>query len=173
MHNTLLPIEDVIDDVRAAMANPGVGVLTAEPGAGKTTVVPLRLLDEAWNTGTILLLEPRRVAARAVARRMAELLGEPVGQTVGWRTRDDTKVSSNTRIEVVTEGILTRRIQRDPNLPGITAVIFDEFHERSVHADLGLALTLEVREGIRPDPVSYTHLPSPRDQRGSRMPSSA
>ncbi len=151
MHNTLLPIEDVIDDVRAAMANPGVGVLTAEPGAGKTTVVPLRLLDEAWNTGTILLLEPRRVAARAVARRMAELLGEPVGQTVGWRTRDDTKVSSNTRIEVVTEGILTRRIQRDPNLPGITAVIFDEFHERSVHADLGLALTLEVREGIRPD----------------------
>lgn len=151
MHNTLLPIEDVIADVRAAMDGPGVGVLTAEPGAGKTTVVPLRLLDEAWNTGTILLLEPRRVAARAVARRMAELLGESVGQTVGWRTRDDTKVSANTRIEVITEGILTRRIQRDPNLPGVSAVIFDEFHERSVHADLGLALTIEVREGIRPD----------------------
>ncbi len=151
MLNTLLPIEDMIDDVRAVMADPGVGVLTAEPGAGKTTVVPLRLLHEQWNTGTILLLEPRRVAARAVARRMAELLGERVGDTVGWRTRDDTKVSSNTRIEVITEGILTRRIQRDPNLPGVSALIFDEFHERSVHADLGLALALEVREGLRPD----------------------
>ncbi len=151
MHDTLLPIEDVIPDVRAAMAGPGVAVLTAEPGAGKTTVVPLRLLDESWNTGTILLLEPRRVAARAVARRMAELLGESVGDTVGWRTRDDTRVSGRTRIEVITEGILTRRIQRDPNLPGVSAVIFDEFHERSIHADLGLALTLEVRAGIRPD----------------------
>ena len=151
VHDTLLPIEDVIPEVRAAMAGPGVAVLTAEPGAGKTTVVPLRLLDEDWNTGTILLLEPRRVAARAVARRMAELLGESVGDTVGWRTRDDTRVSSSTRIEVITEGILTRRIQRDPNLPGVSAVIFDEFHERSVHADLGLALTLEVRADIRPD----------------------
>ena len=151
MHNTLLPIEDVIPEVRAAMDGPGVGVLTAEPGAGKTTVVPLRLLDEAWNTGTILLLEPRRVAARAVARRMSELLGEKVGDTVGWRTRDDTRVSPRTRIEVITEGILTRRIQRDPNLPGVSAVIFDEFHERSIHADLGLALTLEVRADIRPD----------------------
>ena len=90
MHDTLLPIEEVIPEVRAAMAGPGVGVLTAEPGAGKTTVVPLRLLDEEWNDGTILLLEPRRVAARAVARRMSELLGESVGDTVGWRTRDDT-----------------------------------------------------------------------------------
>ena len=151
MHDTLLPIEEVIPEVRAAMAGPGVGVLTAEPGAGKTTVVPLRLLDEEWNTGTILLLEPRRVAARAVARRMSELLGESVGGTVGWRTRDDTRVSSSTRIEVITEGILTRRIQRDPNLPGVSAVIFDEFHERSIHADLGLALILEVRADIRPD----------------------
>ena len=151
MHDTLLPIEDVIPEVRAAMAGPGVGVLTAEPGAGKTTVVPLRLLEEPWNTGTILLLEPRRVAARAVARRMAELLGENVGGTVGWRTRDDTRVSSSTRIEVITEGILTRRIQRDPTLPGVSAVIFDEFHERSVHADLGLALALEARADIRPD----------------------
>lgn len=151
MRDTLLPIEEVVPEVRAAMAGPGVAVLTAEPGAGKTTVVPLRLLDEPWNTGTILLLEPRRVAARAVARRMAELLGESVGDTVGWRTRDDTRVSGRTRIEVITEGILTRRIQRDPNLPGVSAVIFDEFHERSIHADLGLALTLEVRADIRPD----------------------
>ena len=151
VRDTGLPIEEVIDDVRRALSKRRMGVLTAEPGAGKTTVVPLRLLDETWMTGTILLLEPRRVAARSVARRMAELLGERVGETVGWRTRDDTAVSSSTRIEVVTEGILTRRLQRDPNLPGVSAVIFDEFHERSVHADMGLALTLEVIESIRPD----------------------
>lgn len=151
VRDTGLPIEEVIDDVREALSTRGLGVLTAEPGAGKTTVVPIRLLDESWMTGTILLLEPRRVAARAVARRMASLLDEQVGDTVGWRTRDDTKVGANTRIEVITEGILTRRLQRDPTLPGVSAVIFDEFHERSVHADLGLALSLEVVESIRPD----------------------
>jgi len=151
VRDTGLPIEEVIEDVRHALSGRGVGVLTAEPGAGKTTVVPIRLLDEPWRTESILVLEPRRVAARAVARRMAELLGEQVGDTVGWRTRDDTRVSDRTRIEVITEGILTRRIQRDPNLPGVSAIIFDEFHERSVHADLGLALALEVRESIRPD----------------------
>ncbi len=151
VRDTGLPIEEVIGEVRGALADRGLGVLTAEPGAGKTTVVPLRLLHEPWMTGTILVLEPRRVAARAVARRMAELLGEQVGETVGWRTRDDTRVSAATRIEVITEGILTRRLQRDPNLPGVSLVIFDEFHERSVHADLGLALALEVVESIRPD----------------------
>jgi len=150
--NTFLPIEDVVDDVHAALGDAGVAVLTAEPGAGKTTVVPLRLLDATWlGDQTILVLEPRRVAARAVARRMASLLGESVGDTVGWRTRDDTRIGPNTRIEVITEGILTRRLQRDPTLPGVGVVIFDEFHERSVHADLGLALTLEVREEIRPE----------------------
>ena len=151
--DTGLPIESVIGQVHQAMSGPGIGVLTAEPGAGKTTVVPLRLLDQPW-LGTddrILVLEPRRVAARAVARRMASMLNEPVGATVGWRTRDDNKVSGATRIEVITEGILTRRLQRDPSLPGVAAILFDEFHERSIHADLGLALALEAKETIRED----------------------
>lgn len=150
--DTGLPIEGVIGAIDEALAGPGLGVLTAEPGAGKTTVVPLRLLDRSWlGRQKILLLEPRRVAARAVARRMAQLLGESVGDTVGWRTRDDRRIGPRTRIEVVTEGILTRRLQRDPGLDGIGAVIFDEFHERSIHADLGLALTIEAREALRPD----------------------
>lgn len=151
--DTGLPIEAVIGQVTSALDETGLGVLTAEPGAGKTTVVPLRLLDQSWlgPEDRILVLEPRRVAARAVARRMSSLLGESVGQTVGWRTRDDNRVSAQTRIEVITEGILTRRLQRDPNLPGVAAVLFDEFHERSIHADLGLALALEARETIRED----------------------
>ena len=150
--DTGLPIEGEITEVDEAMAGRGLGVLTAEPGAGKTTVVPLRLLDRPWLGGRkILLLEPRRVAARAVARRLAHLLDQPVGATVGWRTRDDRRIGPDTRIEVVTEGILTRRLQRDPELPGVGAVIFDEFHERSIHADLGLALTIEAREALRPD----------------------
>lgn len=150
--DTGLPIESVVGAVDAAMAGAGLGVLTAEPGAGKTTVVPLRLLDRPWLDGQkILLLEPRRVAARAVARRMAQLLNQSVGDTVGWRTRDDRRIGPTTRIEVVTEGILTRRLQRDPELSGVGAVIFDEFHERSIHADLGLALTIEAREALRPD----------------------
>ncbi len=149
---TGLPIEEVIEPIRVALADRGVAVVTAEPGAGKTTIVPLRLLDEPWaQAGRIVVLEPRRVAARAVARRMAALLGESVGETVGWRTRDDRRVSERTRVEVVTEGILTRRLQRDPSLPGVAAVVFDEFHERSVHADVGLALTLDVRDTLRPD----------------------
>ncbi|MEM9565878.1 MAG: ATP-dependent helicase HrpB [Actinomycetota bacterium] len=150
--DTGLPIEAVVPEVVAALSDQGRCVLTAEPGAGKTTVVPLRLLGADWlGDRRILVLEPRRVAARAVARRMAELLGEPVGATVGWRTRDDRRVGPDTRIEVVTEGILTRRIQHDPELGGVGAVLFDEFHERSIHADLGLALTIEAREALRPD----------------------
>ncbi len=148
---TGLPIEQVIADLDQALAENGQAVLTAEPGAGKTTIVPLHLLHSTWLTGKIVVLEPRRVAARAVARRMAVLLGESVGQTIGWRTRDDRRVGPKTRIEVVTEGILTRQLQRDPTLQGVGAVLFDEFHERSVHADLGLALALESQEAFRPD----------------------
>jgi len=149
---TGLPIEEVVDELRAALAGVGAAVLQAEPGAGKTTVVPLRLLGEPWmDGGRMLLLEPRRVAARAAAARMAALLGERVGQTVGMSTRDERRVSGATRIEVVTDGILTRRLQRDPTLDGVALVIFDEFHERHLQADLGLALTLDARGGLRPD----------------------
>ncbi|HEY2214443.1 MAG TPA: DEAD/DEAH box helicase, partial [Acidimicrobiales bacterium] len=149
---TGLPVEEVIDQLSTALAEVGAAVLQAEPGAGKTTVVPLRLLGESWmDGGRMLLLEPRRVAARAAAARMAALLGESVGGTVGLSTRDERRVSAATRIEVVTDGILTRRLQRDPLLDGVTLVIFDEFHERHLQADLGLALTLDAREGLRPD----------------------
>jgi ATP-dependent helicase HrpB len=148
---TGLPVEDVVEELRVALAGVGTAVLQAEPGAGKTTVVPLRLLDESWMDGRVLLLEPRRVAARAAATRMAALLGERVGETVGISTRDERRVSAMTRIEVVTDGILTRRLQRDPALEGVALVIFDEFHERHLQADLGLALTLDALEGLRPE----------------------
>lgn len=127
-------------------------MLQAPPGAGKTTVVPLRLLHERWlSDARIVMLEPRRLATRAAARRMAALLGEEVGGTVGYRTRDERRTGPATRIEVVTEGILTRRLQQDPSLPGVGMVIFDEFHERNLHADLALALTLDARPALRPD----------------------
>ena len=149
---TDLPVEDVVDDLRAALDHRGVAVLSASPGAGKTTVAPLRLLAQPWlGAQRIVMLEPRRLATRAAARRMASLLGEEVGDAVGYRTRTDRAVGPSTRIEVVTEGILTRRLQRDPELAGVGLVIFDEFHERSLRADLGLALTLDVREALRPD----------------------
>jgi ATP-dependent helicase HrpB len=149
---TGLPVEDVVAELRAALAGAGAAVLQAEPGAGKTTLVPLRLLDEPWlKGGRIVVLEPRRVAARAAAARMADLLGEEVGATVGYATRDDRRMGRTTRVEVVTDGILTRRLQRDPGLPGIALVVFDEFHERHLQADLGLALTLDAREGLCPD----------------------
>ncbi len=127
-------------------------VLQAPPGAGKTTVVPLALLDEPWLSGqSILMLEPRRLAARAAAARMAELLNEAVGERVGFRVRFENKVSSRTRIEVVTEGILTRRLQQDPELNGVGLVIFDEFHERHLHSDLALALCIDSARGLRDD----------------------
>jgi len=128
-------------------------VVVAPPGAGKTTAIPIALLEEPWLGGRkVLLLEPRRLAARAAAWRMADLLGEPeVGGTVGYRVRMDTRVGPRTRIEVVTEGILTRMLQEDPALEGVGALLFDEFHERSLHADLGLALALEARDLFRPD----------------------
>lgn len=151
--DTGLPVEQAVDAIRAALGDRGVAVLAAEPGAGKTTVVPLRLLEEPWLDARqrIVMLEPRRLATRAAAHRMASLLGQSVGDLVGYRTRDDRRVGRDTRLEVVTEGMLTRRLQRDPALDRVGLVIFDEFHERSLQADLGLALTLEAREHLRPD----------------------
>ena len=138
--------------LRTALAERGAAVLQARPGAGKTTLVPLRLLDEPWLAGDkIVVMEPRRVAARAAAMRMAALLGEQVGATVGYATRDDRKIGRATRVEVVTDGIFTRRIQSDPSLSGTALVVFDEFHERHLEADLGLALALDAREVLRPE----------------------
>ena len=146
-----LPIDHVLPTLLKALAAAGRAVLQAPPGAGKTTRVPLAMLQAGLVEGRIVMLEPRRLAVRAAAERMAETLGEPVGRTVGYRMRGETKVSNATRIEVVTEGILTRMIQSDPELTGIGALIFDEFHERSLNADLGLALAWEARGALRPD----------------------
>ncbi len=147
-----LPIDAVLPDLRQALAARHEAVLEAPPGAGKTTRVPLALLEETWLAGqTILMLEPRRLAARAAAERLASELGEKVGETVGYRIRLESRVGPNTRIEVVTEGILTRRLQDDPALEGVGLLIFDEFHERSLDADLALALSLNGRELFRDD----------------------
>ena len=151
--HTDLPIDEALPALRAAIAARGMAVLQAPPGAGKTTRVPLDLLAAGLIRGRIVMLEPRRLAARAAAERMAGALGEAVGQTVGYRIRGEARISRATRIEVVTEGILTRMIQSDPDLPGIGALIFDEFHERSLNADLGLALALEIRGALREDLV--------------------
>ncbi|MEN8874964.1 MAG: DEAD/DEAH box helicase, partial [Pacificibacter sp.] len=144
-----LPIDVVLPDLVAAVQSHGQAVLMAPPGAGKTTRVPLALLPVT--SGKIIMLEPRRLAARSAAERMAETLDEAVGQTVGYRMRGENKTNKNTRIEVVTEGILTRMLQSDPELSGVGAVIFDEFHERSLNADFGLALICEVRGALRDD----------------------
>lgn len=147
-----LAIAPLLPEIGAALAAAPRLVLEAPPGAGKTTGVPLALVDADWLAGrTILLLEPRRIAARAAAARMAALRGDALGETVGYRTRLDSRVGPKTRIEVVTEAILTRRIQSDPELAGVGLVIFDEFHERSLVADLGLALTLDTAKALRPD----------------------
>ncbi|MBW3628343.1 MAG: ATP-dependent helicase HrpB [Gemmatimonadetes bacterium] len=147
-----LPIEAAVPALRHALGSGRSAVLQAPPGAGKTTRVPLALLAESWMHGRrMVMLEPRRLAARAAAARMAAVLGEPVGRTVGYRVRHDKRVGRETRIEVVTEGILTRMLQSDPGLEGIGLLVFDEFHERSVHADLGLALALQARALLRDD----------------------
>ncbi len=149
---TPLPIDDVLDEISSSLASGGVAVLVAPPGAGKTTRVPLALLDEPWTAaGKILVLEPRRIAARAAAERMAQTMEEQLGRIVGLRARLSSVTGPKVRVEVVTEGVFTRMILDDPELRGVSAVLFDEFHERSLDADLGLALALDVRENLRPD----------------------
>ena len=146
---TDLPVEEVVAQVCDTLARRRNAVVVAPPGAGKTTITPLRLLEQPWvDNGRIVVLEPRRVAARAAAQRMAQLLGETVGETVGYQTRDERRIGQNTRIEVVTEGILTRRLQHDPTLGDTAVVIFDEIHERNVPTDLGLAFLLDARRAL-------------------------
>lgn len=148
----MLPVLAVLAEVQAALAANRPLALIAPPGAGKTTALPPALLGEDWaKAGKIILLSPRRLAARAAAERMADQLGEPVGRTIGYRTRLDSKTSAATRIEVVTEGIFTRMLVADPELPGVACVLFDEVHERSLEGDFALALALEAREALRPD----------------------
>jgi len=149
---TDLPVEDVIDDLRRALSARSGAVLIAPPGAGKTTLVPLRLVDEPWVAGRrIVMLEPRRLAARAAARRMSSMIGDEPGGLVGYQTRDERRIGAGTRIEVVTEGVLTRRLQNDPSLEGTALVIFDEVHERNVPTDLGLAFLLDARSALGSD----------------------
>ncbi len=147
-----LPIDAILPGLNEAVKTSPSVILHAPPGAGKTTRVPLALLEMIpQQQGRIVMLEPRRIAAVSAARWMAKSLGEEAGDTVGYAIRFDARRSERTRIEVVTEGILTRRIQSDPGLEGTAMVIFDEFHERSIHADLALALCLDVRKGLRND----------------------
>jgi ATP-dependent helicase HrpB len=148
----MLPIEDALPGLKGALGQGNVAVLVAPPGAGKTTRVPLALLEEAWaKDGRLIVLEPRRLAARAAAARMAAQLGERVGQTIGLRVRFETKVSTATRVEVVTEGVFARMILDDPGLSGVAGVLFDEFHERSLDADLGLAFARDAQQVFRED----------------------
>ena len=149
---TDLPVEDVVDVLRTALREHPSAVLIAPPGAGKTTLVPLRLVDEPWVNGRrIVMLEPRRLAARAAAQRMSAMLRQPVGGLVGYQTRDERRIGADTRIEVVTEGVLTRRLQNDPSLGNTALVIFDEVHERNVPTDLGLAFLLDARRTLGSD----------------------
>jgi ATP-dependent helicase HrpB len=147
-----LPIEESLPAIKAALCERACAVIVAPPGAGKTTVTPLALIDEPWaRSGKLILLEPRRLAARAAAARMAQTLGEAVGETVGFRVRLESRVSARTRIEVVTEGVFTRMILDDPGLDGVAGVLFDEFHERSLDADLGLAFARDTQSVLRPE----------------------
>ncbi len=143
-----LPASHIAEKVNEALASHQALVITAPPGAGKSTLLPLTI--QAAQEGKILMLEPRRLAARQIAERMASILGEPVGQTVGYRVRFDSKISASTRIEVLTEGILTRMLIDDATLDGVSTVIFDEFHERNINSDLALALTRKAQDIIRP-----------------------
>ncbi len=146
------PISDVLGEIESALSSVNNVVIAAPPGAGKTTIVPIHLFKSHWmKDGKIILIEPRRLAARAAARRMAHMLGEELGQTVGYRMRLDNRIGKNTKIEVVTEGVFTRMVLDDPELNGIACVIFDEFHERALEADFGLALALDVQSGFRED----------------------
>nr|MCR5314241.1 DEAD/DEAH box helicase [Bacteroidaceae bacterium] len=146
-----LPAMDIADAVNRHLQSSSCIVITAPPGAGKSTLLPLTILQGQQSEGKILMLEPRRLAARQIAERMAHLIGEKTGETVGYRVRFDNKVSENTRIEVLTEGILTRILVEDSFLDGVSTLIFDEFHERSINSDLSLALALEVQKLVRPD----------------------
>lgn len=147
-----LPIRTILPELRSALAGSGAVVLSAPPGSGKTTAVPLALLEEPWlNCRKIIMLEPRRLAARMAATRMADTLGEAPGETVGYQMRFESRLSAATRIEVVTEGILIRRLQNDPELQGTGLIIFDEFHERNLNSDLALAFALDIRQSLRPD----------------------
>jgi ATP-dependent helicase HrpB len=146
-----LPVVDVLPELTDALEHHGTALLVAPPGAGKTTVTPLWLIEQHWLNGRIVMLEPRRLATRAAAQRMAVLLGTEVGRLVGYQTRDERRIGRDTVIEVVTEGVLTRRLQNDPELPGVGMVIFDEVHERNVPTDIGMAFALDVRGTVRPD----------------------
>jgi len=147
-----LPIVDILEEVKEKLQEDTTLIVHAPPGAGKSTLLPLAILEEEWlKDQKIILLEPRRLAAKSIAMRMAEMMGEKVGETIGYRIRFETKVSEQTKIEVVTEGILTRMLHSDNSLEGIGLVIFDEFHERSIHADTALALSREAQQVLRPD----------------------
>src|SRR5258708_28069062 len=146
----IYPVEEIVPELKSSFRNNKTIILQAPPGVGKSTIVPLRILKEPWLVGKkIIMLQPRRLAARSVAARMADLLNEKIGETVGYRIRFENVIGKNTRIEVVTEGILTRMLQTDNALEGIGLVIFDEFHERSLHADLGLALCLQTQVSMK------------------------
>ncbi|ANQ52326.1 ATP-dependent helicase HrpB [Flammeovirga sp. MY04] len=151
-HQTNLPVKDIIPEVHQVLENQNTLILKAPPGAGKSTLLPLTLLGQKWlGDQKILMLEPRRLAAKSIAERMSDMLGEKVGNTVGYRVRFDTKISDKTKIEVVTEGILTRMIHHDNTLENVGIIIFDEFHERSIHADVAMALSREIQKVIRED----------------------